>query len=239
MKLCSVLVAAILVGQMSFAQNGYGSLSIYDRVVNLPKDKHIFALPPNSRWYEQPWHDSTYLLPEFGEGRIELLNGYVPTHHLLMNYSLFLEMFVVKQDNGDIVPLKYSSEIKYIWIGEHKFIYSHAHGYLEIICQGKASLAESTYMNSIIEYSSGVKIGNNVVDARTDVAKVTRYYWLQNKYYIIPDSSRHLLRSSPAALPRIFKKQKSKIRQYERQHKTDYNKREDLLEIISYCNREL
>jgi hypothetical protein len=239
MKFCLLFIVAILGMQPGLAQNGYGSTSIYDRALSLPKNTHFFVLPPNSHWYDQPWRDSVYLLPEFQEGRIELDNGYSPTHHLLMNYSLFFEMFVIKQEDSEVIPFKYSNEIRYVWIGNHKFIYSKPHGYLEIIEQGKASLAESTFMNSIYEYSNGMKYGNTVADVRTAVSKTTRFYYVQNKYYIVRDSSHHLLRSSPAALPKIFRKQKSKIREYAKEHKTDYKKREDLLEIVSYCNRKL
>jgi hypothetical protein len=157
-----------------------------------------------------------------------------------MNYSMFLEMFMVKEENGDIVPFKYNDQVKYIHVGNHKFIHSQSHGYLEILTEGKASLAESSFMLAIYEYSSGVRYGNNQADIRTSASRELRYYYVEHKYYIFPDSSsRHLLRSSPAALPKIFRKQKNKIREYEREHSIDYNKKGDLLKIVSYCNKEL
>jgi len=42
------------------AQDGYGSTSVYDRVATLPKNKHLFIIPPNHVWTEQLWKDSVY-----------------------------------------------------------------------------------------------------------------------------------------------------------------------------------
>jgi hypothetical protein len=232
-------MVAIFGIQSGFAQNGYGSTSVYDRIQEAPKDKHLFVIPPDSHWYEQPWSDSTYLLPKFEEGRIQLKNGYTPTRHLLMNYNMLFETIVIKQENGEITSLKYSNDIKYVWIGNNKFVYTQPHGYMHVLEEGKASVGEISFMNSAFNSGSWDKHGNPITDWRDGVSHSPRYYYIEKRYYIYPDSSLHLIRPSPAALPKIFKKEKSKIRAYEKAHKIDYKRREDILDIVSYCNREL
>ena len=222
----------------SKAQTGYGSTSALDRVSKLPKDKHVFVLRPNEYWYKQDWADSVYAFPEFLPGKMEFTNGFTPNNRMFLNYNVFLQKFVIREDNGDVVGLDYSKEIKYIWVGDHKFIYSPPFGYLEIILEGKASVAESTFMRVIYELGTVNRYPSSVYDDRTAISKTPRYYWQEKAYYVFSDPS-HMHRSSPAALPKIFPRQKSKIHSFQKEHHNDYKKRDDLLEIVSYCNNEL
>src|ERR1044071_7950682 len=99
-----VLLCAIAVTS-SVAQNGYGSMNVYDRTRDLPKDKHLFVLPPNDYWYKQKWADSVYLFGEFQPGKIELATGIVPTNRPMLNYNIFLDRMLIKQGKEEYVML--------------------------------------------------------------------------------------------------------------------------------------
>jgi len=221
---------------ISLAQNGYGSAGAYDRTTNLPRDKHFFVLPPNTFWNKVQWKDSIYEFPEFQPGKLELSTGFIPSHHPLLNYNIFLEFVEIKQDNGQVFPLSNPSEVKTIWIGDHQFIYTPSFGYMEIILEGKVSVAEKIEMRAVFELSNGTKYLPPPTDVRTAVSKSTRYYWPEKNYYIFTDRS-HVHRA--AALQKIIPRQKSKIRGFVKNHKTDFMKKEDILDLVSFCNQEL
>jgi len=220
--------------------NTCAAQEIYDRSlgVTLPGDKHYFVIPPDSAWFDMPWKDSVYSLPQFGEAKIELKNGYQPTHSLMMNYNIFFEMFMVRQADGGVIPFTYPGAIKYVWIDNHKFIYTKNFGYMEVILEGEASVAESNFMNAIVSQIAVARGPELRPDNRVGFAKTNRYYYKQTKYYIFSNPSK-MHHASPAVLPKIFKGQKDKIREYERSHKTNYRKKEDILDIVSYFNSEL
>ncbi len=237
MKLCALFVL-VVVGFNSLAQNGSAYIVGSNDKLTLPRNTHLFVIPPGKYWYQQPWKDSIYLLPEFLPGKLEFSNGFVPSNQPVLNYNAFLEIFEFKESDGETVPLDKNNLVKYIQVGDHKFIYSRSFGYLEVIAEGKASIAESTFMNATMEINSGVKYGNTIVDIRTNTAKTARYYWMEKRYFIFSDPS-NIHRANPTALPKIFPKEKSKIKSFVKNHKTDFKKKEDLLEIVNYCNREL
>lgn len=200
---------------------------------------HYYVIPPSEYWHAQSWSkDSVYLFPEFQESKIELSNGYSPSAPLVMNYHLFLEKFFVKSQGQELTPFDFADEIKYIWIGDHKFIHSKQFGYLEVIMEGRASVAQSTFMRVIMEASSMQKYPTSLSDNRMGVANSTRRYYIDRKYYILSDPS-HIHRASAAVLPKIFPKEKQTIRDFEKNQKTDYTKKDDILKVVLFCNREL
>ena len=227
-----LIVILIAIGVPAFAQ---GSSSIYERTTNLPKGKHFFVLPPNAYWNKQPWVDSVYLFPAFQPGKLEMKNGFTPSLEPMLNYNVFLDVVDIRPAEGQIFPLADVHDVKTIWIGDHKFIYVPSFGYMEIILEGKASVGEQTLMRAIYELSNGTKYPLSNTDVRTGISKGTRYYWIEKHYYIFTDSSR-IYRSGSGVLPKFFPEQKGKIKSFVRGHKTDFKKKEDILEVVSFSN---
>lgn len=239
MKPFLFFVVALIATVPGFAQNGYGSTGVYDRTTNLPKDKHFFVIPPGAFWYKQPWRDSIYLYPRFQQGRLELMNGVSPSHPLMLNFNFFLGLMELAQMNGDIGVLDVSNGVKYVWIGDHKFAYTTpTYGFMEVILEGKAAVAELTKMRAILELSNGTKFPLSVSDIRTGVAKSTRYYWMEKEYFIL-DSKSHPHLPSVTVLARFYPRQKRKIKSFAKGHQTNFKKGEDLVEIVTWCNNEL
>lgn len=229
MKWFFVLLSGVFIVGTTAAQTSH----------TLPKGVRFFTIPPNEYWHAQPWsRDSLNLFPEFQESKLEFNNGFTPTSQLLMNYNLFTEKFLVKESEEHITPFEFTNEVKYIWIGDHKFIHSKQFGYLEVIMQGRVSVAVNTFVNVIVDPNSMQRYPLSLSDNRMGVAKTTRYYYVDQKYYIFADPS-YIYRSSPAALPKIFPKEKRTIRDFEKNQHTNYSKREDVLKIALFCNREL
>jgi hypothetical protein len=217
------------------AQDGYGSSSVYDRTTSLPKGKHFFVIPPSEVYRKQAWYDSVYLFPSFQQGRLELTTGYSPTNRPMMNYNMFLEAMDIKSPGGEITELKKTSEIKFVFVGDHKFIYEPSLGYLEVILEGKASVARRSMMKAIAEASNGSKYPITTGDVRTSISRFTRYYWVEEDYFIIDDNGR-IFRSAPNVLKGVYPKQKGDIKTYSKANRIDYQKKEDVLKVVGYAN---
>lgn len=236
MRLTFVVLLCAIALSKSAAQNGYGS-GIYDRTSDLPKNKHLFVLPPNDYWYKQRWADSVYLFSEFQPGKIALETGVVPTNRPMVNYNIFLDRMLIKQSEEEYIMLD-ERGIKTIWIGERKFIYTLSHGYMEIILDGKASVAEKTRMVAIYELSNGAKYPLSAADVRTGQAKGTRYYYEEKQYFIV-DTRTHVHHGTTNLLSKIFPGNKREIKVFVKKHNTDFRKKEDLLEIVAYINNSI
>lgn len=236
MRLSFIALLCALALSRSVAQNGYGSTSVYDRVTDLPKGKHFFVLPPNDYWYKQQWADSVYMFSQFQPGKIQLETSVIPTNRPMLNYNIFLDRMLIRQSQEEYIVLE-ERGISAVWIGDRKFIYTLSHGYMEIILDGKASVAEKTKMVAIYELSNGTKYPLSVADIRTGQAKGTRYYYEEKQYFIV-DAQAHVHHGTTAILSKIFPGTRSKIKSFVKDHKTDFKKREDLLEVVAYANEQ-
>ncbi len=111
MKLFILLIAVGFLKTAS-AQDGYGSTSVYDRVVQFPKGKRLYKLPPLQVWDHQPWKDSVYRFPSFQEGRLEMDKGFTPSFRPMLNYNFFTGSIQILAPDGTKTHLKRSEEIK-------------------------------------------------------------------------------------------------------------------------------
>jgi hypothetical protein len=243
MKTFFVLLFSTLAIKGAFAQDGYGSTSVYDRVVHLPTDKHFFVAPPAREWNETPWKDSVYRFQSFQKGKLEMTNGFVPSHRPLLNYSAMAGAIVIRTDSNQTVVMRKSPAIRFVWIGDHKFVNDPAFGYLEIILDGKVCLAQKTYMDGIFELSNGSKYSMAAVMdmgaafIKTSFKASTRYYWVEEQYFML-GSNMKALRCSPGALKHFLPKHKAAIKAFSKSNRINYRKREDLLKIVAYANEQ-
>jgi len=234
MRFFLIVIVAVVGVHFSWAQNRDRKFKF-----KLPEGKHFFVVPPDSSWTQMPWKDSVYIFPGFGEGRIEYKSGYSTSHHLKMNYNVLFETFMIMQDDGRVIPFKDIEDIRYVWIDDNKFVRTKGYGYLYVIQDGRAALAESTFMDVILEYPVMPEYPNAFVDQRYEASKVKRYFYIEKAYYIIDTSSGRVKRASPKALSKIFRKEKQTIRDFGKTNNIDYNKKDDLMKVVLFCNREL
>ncbi len=221
------------------AQDGYGSTSVYDRVATLPRDKHLFVIPPNGIWTEQIWKDSVYRFPSFQIGRLEMTNGFVPSHRPMLNYNFMYESFDIRQPSGEVVKMRKSPAIKTVWVGDKKFVNDPTFGYLEVILDGKVSLAQRTYLDGLYELSNGNKYPmRSLMDTKVASSKTTQYYWEEVQYFLLDENSKAYRAGAPQ-LKMIAKKHKSAIKEFGKSNHIDYRKKDDLLKIVAFVNEEI
>jgi hypothetical protein len=233
-----LLLLLLIAVTQAAAQDGYGSTSIYDRVVQLPKGKHFFVILPNEKWESQKWKDSVYRFDSFQTGKLIMANGFVPSHRPMLNYNLMIEAMDIKQPTGEIVTMRRSPTIVAVYVGDTKFVYNPSFGFLEIILDGKVSVGKRTYMKSIYELSNGNRYEQHAsTDIRLSLAKTTRYYWPEEQYFILSEDSK-AFRSGSTVLRHLLPKHKHAIKSFAKKNHIDYKKKDDILKIVAYANEE-
>lgn len=236
MKTLIVLLAGICVLTKATAQDGYGSTSVYDRVATLPRGKHLYVIPPNGIWREQRWKDSVYRFQSFEQGKLEMTNGFIPSHRPMLNYNFMYESFDIKQPTGEIVKMRKSPAIKAVWVGDHKFINDPVFGYLEIILEGKISVAQRTHLDGLYELSNGSRYPmRSLMDTKIASDKTTQYYWEEVQYYLVDEASKAYRVGAPQ-LKALARRHKSEIKAFGKANHIDYRKKEDILKIVAYAN---
>jgi hypothetical protein len=234
-KFLLLFISMVLFVETS-AQDGYGSTSVYDRVVTLPTGKHFFIIPPNKTWDQQNWKDSVYRFEKFQSGKLEMTNGFIPSHRPMINYNVMFEAIDIKQPTGEIVRMRRSPAIKFVWIGDQKFYNDPAFGYVEILLDGKISVARKTYMDALYELSNGNRYPmSSLMDTKVPSTKATQYFW-QMEQYLIVDPDLKVVRASAPVLKRILPKRKKEIKGFIRGNHIDFRKKEDIMKVVAFVN---
>lgn len=151
-----------------------------------------------------------------------------------MNYNIFLETIDTKDSLGVVRRLGKFPEMKFIWIGDHKFYNHPGFGYLEIIVDGTISVAAKTLMAVGIETRYGVHSAMGV-DYRTSAEPETRVYFPVEILYIV-DLEDRVHRIGSLLLPSLLPRMKYKIRAFAEANKIDYRNENDILKIVKFCN---
>lgn len=230
----------IFIGTVAFttalAQDGYGSTSIYDRTVQLPKNKHFFILPPNGNWEKQKWADSVHQFPVFASGKLEMTNGLTLNHTPLLNYNILSEAMEIKPSTGRIIVMRPSYLIRKVFVGEHEFLWDPGFGYLEILMKGTVSVARKVYMEGIYETGTGQRYPIDVNDIRTSPSKHRIYFWIEEQYFMLKPDMKPF-RAGSHVLPAVFPHHKKLIKAFAKSNKISYKKKDDVLKLVAYANQ--
>lgn len=234
LPLLLVLIARPMFGQDGVEGAGYAVRS----TPTLPTDIKYFTLSPFEHWHNKPWKDSVYRFPQFEQARLVFDTGFSPSHTLMMNYNIYLETMDVMRENNEKWVMKKFPTLKYILIGDHKFLHDRSIGYLEIIQGGVISLAVHTTMTLLLEYTNGLRLTPSGVDVRTGSSPATRYYWPVETFYVV-DPANKPYKVTPRLLHSMLPSMKDMIRDFEEIKKTDYRKKQDLIDIVKFCNEKI
>jgi len=188
------------------------------------------------------------MFPEFMEGRFVLANGFSPSTRVTMNYNIFLESIDVNDADGKIFALTKFEDIRFVWIGDHKFLRDPRGGFVEIIVDGPITVARRSYMKAAASHvgfgpsfsasSLGGASGSyfhRTSDDRRDASDIERIYWSAEAYHIVgPDYETHMF--GPNVLPSMLPHMRDQIRKFARSNKINYKSKEDLLKMVKFCN---
>jgi hypothetical protein len=226
MKPCLTVVLAIFIIVMSAA---YGPSS-FAQTAPLRK------LPAHTFVSTMSWWDSIYRFPEFQLGRIKYFTEFSPDALFQLNYNLYYGGIDFIGDKGDTLQMKPLKTIERIEIGGHLFYYDMHVGYVELLTRGSISLGVYTILNTEkMVYVSGNTEGSVNTDLRGLPSVYDRYYREISKYYLL-DGNHKFYRALKPAIFKLFPGHKEAIEEYIGQHHVNFNRSEDLVDLVNYCN---
>ena len=123
-------------------------------------------------------------------------------------------------NDGDTTQILRSKDLKLVSVGEHLFFHDNRLGYLEIVYQSPIVL--------------GVLIRLSTVDWVT-ASESDRYYTKEKHYYFLDKENKSYL-ASAASIQKLFPDHRKKIKAYIDQNKIDFEKQNDLIKLLKFCN---
>ena len=199
--------------------------------------QHLFKLPAHTHLANVEWRDSIYRFSQFEYGKITLDTGYSPEENVMLNYNwYFLQMDMISID-GDTLQVKPIKELKLVTMGGHEFYHDYQIGYLEILCQGFASLGALNYLHTEkTEFHSGLGKVSGAIDVRGAPSEHDRFYKLVSRYYLL-DAENKPVRATRRALVKLFKGHRNVINAYIEDNHVNFANESDLVRLLTFCNQ--
>ncbi len=192
--------------------------------------------------------NTTYQFPAFANGTIFLRNG--TTAVLRLNYNVARDEVHFINENDDTLIVAEPLTISSIRIGQSRFFYDKNRWMQEVQTKAGITLAftqlvsvqiisRALYSNSVSMQSknnngAGYFTGNGqkiiLDDGRVGVINTTLYYYFGDKYGSFTVANKaHLLR--------FFERQQAQVREFIKDRHTNFNKPEDILEVMAFCDK--
>jgi hypothetical protein len=212
------------------------------RKIQKEDSSRIFYLPANKMMTQAQWRDSIYRFPSFAQGQITFASGFSPKDQLRMNYNLYFMQMDYISTRGDTLQIKPSAEFKLITLNDHVFLYDVKIGYIEIILQLPVSLGTRSMM--IVRYIDDLEGGHNRYtgfapfgnqDQRGASIRLDRYYQKGGDYFFI-DKDGNPFRTSSSSILKLFREHRKAVKSYIDKHNVDFDNREQLIDLLEYCN---
>lgn len=197
----------------------------------------LLKLPAHTDVAKVSWWKTIYLFPNFQAGKVTLATGFTISEPLKLNYNLYYAQMDLINEQGDTVQLKTSREIKVVTVGEHIFFHDETDGYVQVIYQAPVALGVVNTLNTEkMVYVSGNVKGSSEVDHRGVPSIYDRYYARKNTYYFI-DQKNELHKTTKRNILQLFSGYKEKVNSYLKENAIDFSRMEDLVRLVTFCNK--
>lgn len=189
-----------------------------------------------------------YRFETFRNGSVSFYNGRSATARL--NYNLLLGEMQFIDLTGDTLSLADEQTIQSIKIEEDTFYYDPKYGYLEVVAQypavkltlqqsfstvskeKKGAYEQSTGASSIKNYNSYASGTSRLqkLDPDGDVLIA------REVAYFLVDRNNRVSRANKSNVLKVFAKQKKAIGTYLDEKDTDFDKEEDIRQLLQFCS---
>jgi len=180
-----------------------------------------------------PWKDSIYRFPAFEKSKITYATGSLE-HEFYLNYNMYFEKMDFISESGDTLNITNTREIKEIQLGHTWFFHDHKTGYYEVILKLPVALAVK---NQFVFQNSKVRGAvRGFADVRGAAADYDRYYEILPTYFFI-DKNNSVHRATRASILKLSPDHKTDVLAYLQKHRPDFESRDDLVRLLTYCNQ--
>ena len=185
-----------------------------------------------------------YRFSSFKEGSIVFRNGIISGAR--MNYNIsFDEMHFISQ-NGDTLAVAAPATISFINLNSSRFYYSK--GYLQVIDNfngillgfkqvlggqelRKEGYGRASLMEGVNTYGFFTGNGQRFITAENNEIQV-----FAKEYYFFGDAEGRFSKSSKDYLYQHYPKHRTAIGEFLKTHHSNFNKLDDLLEVLKFCS---
>ena len=187
-----------------------------------------------------PSGERLYQFPTFEQIKISWLNNRADFSGK-MNYNLFTGKMDVITTNGDTIQFRDGMDAKILNLNGHVFYQDFKNGYMEIIMQSPLALAERNRFaliedQEILEAAGMTDQANaSSVSNRMAVVKYDRIYQLQKTYFFL-NSRNEVFEANKLSLFKLLPNDREQIIDFIKKNSISFQKKEDLMELISFCN---
>lgn len=188
-----------------------------------------------------PWRDSIYRFSSFQKGKITYTKGFELDYELDLNYNLYYEKMDFISSDGDTLNITNTREIKAIQVGNNWFYHDYKTGYYEILLKFPVALAmkKQFFLRYRGYFDTGYYVGLSgavLSDVRGVMENFDRFYDVQPVYFFI-DHDNEVHKASKASILRLFPKHSKEILAYLIEHRVNFESDEDLIHLVTYCNK--
>lgn len=230
---CTILkITFILVVLMQFCMNKICA-----------QQTDLLKLPALTDVSSVPWRDSVYRFSSFQKGKITYTKGFELDHEFDLNYNLYYEKMDFISSAGDTLNITNTREIKAIQLGDKWFYHDYKTGYYEVLLKLPVALAmKKQFVLRHLGFKHAgyhkveIERGASFSDVRGVVADYDRYYDIHPMYFLI-DLKNEVHRASRASILKLFSDYNKDILAYLIEHPVDFESGDDLVALITYCNK--
>jgi len=198
---------------------------------------NYFTLPPLTDVAKVPWRQSTYRFPEFQKGKITYTKGFELDHEFDLNYNIYYEKMFFISSSGDTLSITNTREIKSVQIGNKSFFHDYISGFYEVILPLPVALVfRNKFVLKEIEYNSGVRRDATFTEVRGVPTDFARIYEKDFLYFFV-DQKNELNKATKPSILKLFPDRQVEIQGYFLEHPVDFESREDLIELTTFCNQ--
>ena len=215
----------------------------------LAQDKDRIKVKVGGEISSRDFTYAAYRFPAFQEAIIHYNTG-IPAKGTL-NYNFLLGEMHFIGPKGDTLALDNLYLVKYVAIGENKFYYDpESKGFGEEIADFNAVRLLITHKFKPSDKESGVaydqfsntsattNYGTYAVNGRIQKLNINEYLVLSKRAtYYISNQNNQFYPATKGNILKIFSKQKPAVEKFMKENRIDFQKEEDLKQLLGYCSQ--
>jgi len=187
----------------------------------------------------------TYRYTEFKNGHLFFSSG-KSSNTLLLNYnSLFDEMMLIEK-TGDTLFLGTDQAFPYVEIGKDQYYHDAQKGYFEILSgNDQLKLVSKTQFEIRRKELSGSNGYGSVSGATTPIiaSRMSSSSVIKNENvsyqkilsYFFMNEDKKFVKATKSSLIKFFPQHKDEIKDYLNKHQIDFDRAENLKQVMDYC----
>ena len=215
------------------------------------QDREVITVSSNDNIAELISEDKQYIFPEFTSGRV-IYKTKRPVGGGKLNYNLLFGEMVFIDPANEIFALEDVKDILMVVIDNRRFyphrneefteelfettseVQLHIKREFTIISDGKEGAYGLSFSAASISHYSHVDAQGS---SRQQLAiKENMLVQRKNTYYLVGKNDKHKLIKGVKTFQELFPKQKKQIESFVKEHNISFNKEEDLMNLIKYCD---